>query len=519
MTIRTLATLLLLAAASAAAPTPSRGQAAPPVRLVVNADQGRYTISRHVYGQFMEHLGHGIYDGVWTKDAAGQWHFRDDVVAALKKIRVPNVRWPGGCFADKYHWRDGVGPRAQRPSIVNTNWGNVTEDNSFGTHEYMELMQRLGAEPFIVGNVGSGSVQEMSDWWDYLNFPGASPMADLRRKNGREAPWNVRFWGVGNEPWGCGGNMRPEYYADVYKRYASFLSPYGATTPFRIAAGGYADNPRWTEVLMRDAGSMIDGIDLHYYTIVNNWTVKGSATGFGEKEWFKALKEAGRADETLTRHSTIMDQYDPQKRVALILGEWGIWHDVEPGTNPGFLFQQNTLRDAFVASVTLDILNRHADRVRMANIAQMINVLQAMILTRGDSMLLTPTYHVYEMYVPHQDATLLPVDGAAGAGSYRLGDDSIPAISASASRDREGRIHVTMSNLDPNRAQTVELELRGARASTVTGRILTAGAMNAHNTFAQPDIVKPAPFGGARVSGSTLTVQLPPKSIVALELR
>jgi len=490
-----------------------------PLRLVVNADLGRDTISRHIYGQFAEHLGRDIYDGFWTKSGSGRWHLRDDVVAALRKIQVPNLRWPGGCFADRYHWKDGIGAPERRPTIVNTMWGNVTEDNSFGTHEYLELVDRLGAAPFIVGNVGSGTPQEMADWWEYMNFDGTSPMTERRRNNGRKAPWNVRFWGVGNESWGCGGNMTPEYYADVYKRFATFLAPYGPARPFRIATGPNSEDYRWTDVVMRDAGRMIDGLDLHYYTVAGSWSKKGSATDFTEREWFAALEKALHVEELITRHAAIMDRYDPQKRVALVVGEWGMWHDVEPGTNPGFLYQQNTLRDALVASVSLDVFNRHADRVRMANIAQTINVLQAMILTQGERMILTPTYHVFELYTVHHDATLLPISLAGEGGRYEYEGRSIPAVSASASRDREGRIHVTLTNLDPNHTRTVSAELRGAHVSRASGRVLTAAAMNAHNTFEQPNTVQPEPFNAVRVSGERLSVELPPKSVVLLELQ
>jgi alpha-N-arabinofuranosidase len=487
-----------------------------PLRLVVNADLGRDTISRHIYGHFAEHLGRGIYDGFWTKSGSGRWHLRDDVVAALRKIQVPNLRWPGGCFADRYHWKDGIGPAKQRPTIVNTMWGGVTEDNSFGTHEYLELVERLGAAPFIVGNVGSGTPQEMAEWWEYVNFDGGSPMAALRHTNGRAAPWNVRLWGVGNESWGCGGNMTPEYYADVYKRFATFLPTYGSTRAFRVATGPNSEDYRWTEAVMRDAGRMIDGLDLHYYTVVGPWSKKGSATEFTEREWFTALQKALRLEEMIVRHSAIMDRYDPQKRVALVVGEWGMWHDVEAGTNPGFLYQQNTLRDALVAAVSLDMFNRHADRVRMANIAQTINVLQAMILTQGDRMIVTPTYHVFELYTVHHDATLLPI--SLDGGRYEYEGQSIPAVSGSASRDSTGKIHITLSNVDPNLPHTVRCEVRGARVARAAGRVLTAGTMNAHNTFEQPAAVRPAPFDGVRVSSEGITVELPAKSIVVLEL-
>jgi alpha-N-arabinofuranosidase len=503
-------------------PLLSLGLAAPavaqaPVRLVLSADQGRDTISRNLYGQFMEHLGRGIYDGVWTKSGGGDWHVRDDVAQALKNIAVPNVRWPGGCFADYYHWRDGIGPKSERPTIVNTVWGGVTEDNHVGTDEYLAFVNAIGAEPWIVGNVGTGTPQEMANWWEYVNFPGQSPMADQRKANGHAEPYQVEMWGVGNESWGCGGSMTPEYYADLFRRFATFLRPYGGTRPYLIATGPNVSDYDWTEGFMKNAGRMADAIDMHYYTVVGSWQEKGSATEFTEKEWFTALQKSLHMDELITRHSAIMDRYDPEKRVDLIVGEWGMWHDVEPGTNPGFLYQQNTLRDALVASSTLDIFAHHADRVKGANIAQMVNVLQAMILTKDDRMVLTPTYWVYEFYKVHHDALALPITMQAGA--YAFEGDTIPAVSASASKDAQGRVHVTMSNLDPNRARTVETSIRGQSVSGVTGRILTGSAMSAHNSFEQPEAVKPAPFTGARVANGTLTVQLPPKSVVVLELR
>jgi len=487
-----------------------------PLQLVIHADQGTDTISRHIYGHFAEHLGRDIYDGFWFRAGTGEWHLRDDVIEALKRIRVPNLRWPGGCFADYYHWKDGIGPRDQRPTLVNTVWGGVTEDNSFGTHEYLELVDRLETEPFIVGNVGSGTVQEMAEWWEYVNFPGISPMADQRRANGREDPWNVSFWGVGNESWGCGGSMTPEYYADLYKRFQTFLRPYGGTRAYRVATGPNSGDYNWTEVLMREAGRNIDGLDLHFYTITGTWRDKGRATQFSEAEWFEMMRNTMQMEEFIDRHSAIMDEYDPGGRVDLIVGEWGTWHQVEEGTNPGFLYQQNSLRDAMVAAWNLNLFNNRAHRVRGANIAQTVNVLQAMVLTRGEEMILTPTYHVFELYTVHHDATLLPTD--LEEGTYALGEESIPALSASASRDAQGRIHLTLANLDPNAPRTVSARISGAEVSTVTGRILTAEAMNAHNTFEAPTVVGAIAFHGAVLRDGTLTINLPAKSVVVLEL-
>ena len=428
--------------------------------LVVHADAAKDTISRYIYGQFAEHLGHGIYGGIWVGENSSIPNtrgIRNDVVAALKAIKVPAVRWPGGCFADEYHWKDGIGPRAERPKMVNSNWGGVTEDNSFGTHEFMDFCEQLGCEPVICGNIGSGTVKEMSEWVQYLNSDGDNPMTQLRRKNGREKPWNVKFWGVGNETWGCGGIMSADHYANELGRYSFFLKNYGASPLFRIASGGLEEDYNWTETIMKKWKSTdgwlqgyMNGYSLHSYT-VNDWNHKGSATHFGEKEWFTTLSKTLKMEGQIAKHSAIMDEYDPQKRIGLVVDEWGNWFDVEPGTNPGFLYQQNTLRDAMVAAVNLNIFHKHCDRVKMANIAQMVNVLQAMILTKENEIVLTPTYYVYKMYTVHQDAVLLPVD--LQSASYTDGKDSISALSVTALRDKEGRIHVSLANLDPAKAQ------------------------------------------------------------------
>ena len=486
-------------------------------RLVVNADQGKHKISRNIYGHFSEHLGQCIYGGIWVGENSpipNVRGIRKDVVQALKQIQVPNLRWPGGCFGDTYHWKDGIGPREKRPSIVNVHWGGVTENNHFGTHEFLDFCSQIGADPYISGNVGSGTVQEMAEWVEYLTFEGKSPMSDLRRANGREQPWKVPFWGIGNETWGCGGNMRPEYYADVYRHFATFVRGSRENRISRIAVGPSDDNYQWTEVMMRDAGQSLDGLALHHYTV--DWQNKGSATQFDEAGWFKVLKKTLFMDTLVDRHSTIMDRYDPNKRVALVVDEWGTWYDVEPGTNPGFLYQQNTLRDALVAGINLNIFNNHCDRVRVANIAQMINVLQAVILTQDEKMVLTPTYHVFDMYKVHQDAEMLPI--AVPSEEYEFQGEKIQAVSASASRDSAGRIHITLTNLDPNKERRLPIDLRGATPSKVSGKVLAGDAINAFNSFDRPDRVKPAAFGGARLLAGGLEVTLPARSVVLLEL-
>jgi alpha-N-arabinofuranosidase len=367
-------------------------------RIIVNADQGSDIISKHIYGHFSEHLGHCIYGGYWVGEDSpipNTRGIRNDVVQALKDLQIPNLRWPGGCFADEYHWMDGIGPRDKRPKMVNTHWGGVTEDNSFGTHEFLDLCEQLGCEPYITGNLGSGSVEEMSKWVEYITFDGESPMSNLRKQNGREKPWKVKFWGVGNENWGCGGNMTADFYSDQNRRYATYCRNYGDNQLYKIACGSNGGDFNWTETVMKNAGYQMQGLSLHHYTVPNTWADKGSATQFSEADYFSTIEKTLVMDNFVSRHSAIMDLYDPMKRVGLIVDEWGTWYNVEPGTNPGFLYQQNTLRDAIVAGINLNIFNRHASRVKMANIAQTVNVLQAVILTDNEKMVLTPTYWVY----------------------------------------------------------------------------------------------------------------------------
>jgi len=490
--------------------------------ITVQAADPEVTISRHIYGHFAEHLGRCIYGGFYVgednENIPNIHGVRKDVVEALKKLRIPNLRWPGGCFADTYHWKDGVGPKVDRPKIVNVWWGGVTEDNSFGTHDFLNMCELIGAEPYLSANVGSGSVRDVADWIQYVNFEGVSPMSDWRKKNGREKPWNVKFWGVGNEAWGCGGNMTAEYYANVYRQYATFMTSWSKNNRiFRIASGANGSDYHWTEVLMRDIPRrMLEGVALHHYSVID-WGNKGPAAEFSEEQYFQTMKEALRMEEMVTRHSTIMDKYDPDKKVALVVDEWGGWYNVEPGTNPGFLYQQNTMRDAMIAGVTLNIFNNHAERVRMANLAQTINVLQAVILTDEEKMILTPTYHVMEMYNVHQDAKLLPV--SVRSGDYSFGNGKLPAVSCSASIDSLGVTHVSLVNIDAHKANDVTLDFFGRKYHTVTGRILTSAALQDHNTFDDPEKVEPAPFKGARLKDQTLEVKIPPFSVVVLELK
>jgi alpha-N-arabinofuranosidase len=472
------------------------------------------TINKNIYGHFAEHLGKSIYGGFFVGDTSkipNTNGVRNDVVAALKALKIPNLRWPGGCFADTYHWKDGIGPKENRPTIVNQWWGGVTEDNSFGTHDFLNMCELLGAEPYLSGNIGSGTVQEMADWVQYTNFASKSPMSDLRKKNGRTEPWNVKFWGIGNEAWGCGGNMKADYYADEYRKYTTFL-PENIT---RIASGASSDDYNWTETLMKNVPlKMLNGVALHHYSVID-WNKKGDAVDFTEGQYFATMKEALKMEELVTKHSAIMDKYDPEKKIDLVVDEWGGWYDVEKGSNPGFLFQQNTMRDAVLAGATLNIFNNHAERVRMANLAQCVNVLQAVILTDKAKMILTPTYHIMQMYSVHQDAKLLPL--TLNSPLYTYNGETLPALSASASKDKNGLTHISIVNVDTKKANTIEIDLKELGIKNITANILRSSKLQDFNSFDNPTKIQPANFKEFNIKKDKLTLTIPAFSVVMLE--
>ncbi|UCF38047.1 MAG: alpha-N-arabinofuranosidase [Acidobacteriota bacterium] len=488
-------------------------------RLVIEAypDTPSEKISRHIYGHFAEHLGRCIYGGFWVGEGSeipNVRGIRTDVVEALKKVSPPVIRWPGGCFADEYHWKEGIGPKEERPPMLNTHWGRVVEDNSFGTHEFMDLCEQLGTEAYVAGNVGSGTVEEMQDWVEYMTYAGDTEMGLLRKANGREDPWKVPFMGIGNENWGCGGQMEPEFYAELFRRYSTYVREYSGNQLTEIAGGAGSDDYRWTEVLMRDVGRRMDAMSVHYYVVPNTWQKKGPATGFGEADWFSVMRKSLELDPVLQRHIAIMDRYDPENRVQLMVDEWGTWYDAEPGSTPGFLYQQNSLRDAVSAAIMLNIFNSHARRVKMANLAQTVNVLQAMILTEGDKMVLTPTYHVFEMYKVHQDADLLTT--RLQTRPYHFEEGKVDRLHASASR-KDGKLYISIANTDPRIAEPLEIELRGARASNIQGRILTADQLDTHNTFENPDQLKPQRFSSVERTDRGISLTVPGRSVVVLQ--
>lgn len=481
------------------------------ISILINADDRLGHISPEIYGHFSEHLGRCIYNGIYVGENSpipNTDGIRNDIIEAFRNIKAPVFRWPGGCFAEEYHWQDGIGEKALRRKIVNTNWGGVTEDNSFGTHEFMRFCELVGCKPYINGNVGSGSVREMSEWIEYMTSDAESPLTEQRKKNGRAEPWKLEYLGVGNENWGCGGNMRPEYYADVYKRYQTFCRNYSGNRLYRIACGPSSADYNWTEVMMKNLDSNnVDAIDLHYYTMPV-WPEMESATDFDDELYYKTIAAANFSDELITRHSEIMNRYDPEKKIGLVIGEWGCWHKVEEGTNPGFLYQQNTMRDAIVAAIELNVFNRHSDRVVMANLAQAVNVLQSVILTEGDKMIKTPTYHVFDLFKTHQNNEAVY---CYTQNENMSEGKNAPMISVSASVN-EKSMTVTVANCSLTEEAAVECSIFEFKASSVSCRILTNEA-HSYNDFDCHDRVSITEHT-AVIKDNVLKLNIPPCSVV-----
>lgn len=485
------------------------------VSVLINAQDKMAVIRPEVYGHFSEHLGRCIYNGIFVGEDSKIPNvngIRTDIVEAFQNIKLPVLRWPGGCFAEEYHWKDGIGPKDERKKLINTNWGGVTEDNSFGTHEFMELCRQIGCKPYINANMGSGSVQEMAEWIEYITSDADSPMVNLRRKNGQNDPWRLEFLGIGNENWGCGGNMRAEHYADTYRIYQSFCKNYSGNQLYKIACGPSSSDYNWMETMMKNLNTnVVNGIDLHYYTMPI-WPKMDSATEFDDKLYYKTIGSAYYTDELLTRHIEIMNRYDPENNIGLVVGEWGCWHQVEPGANPAFLYQQNTMRDAMVAAIELNAFNNHSKRVVMANLAQTVNVLQSIILTDGERMIKTPTYHVFDLYKEHQNGTAVycfTEDVQTGK------TNPVKMISGSASV-KDGAMTITLSNCSMKEEAQVCCEIAYFRYKQVKARILTNDA-HAYNDFDAPDEVGIDEYQVTKV-GESLVLVLPPCSIISIQL-
>ena len=496
-------------------------------QVTITADTGnaKEKISKHIYGHFSEHLGNCIYGGIWVGEDSSIPNtngIRADVADALIEAGIPSLRWPGGCFADEYHWKDGIGPKNKRPPMINTHWGMVSEDNSFGTHEFLELCELLGCEPIFAGNVGSGTVRELSEWVEYVNADIKSLMTMLRAENGHPEPWYVKYWNIGNESWGCGGNMTPEIYFDNMVQYSTFMRNYPGKRLYKIIVGPGGSDTEWTERLLKKAADngklgMFNAISMHYYTVPGpSWRQKGSATEFGEKEWIVTIRKALGIEGLIEKNIEIFKKYSPWRKIGLAVDEWGCWHNEEPGTKGGFLYQQNTLRDAMVAALSLNIFNNHCDWVKMANIAQTVNVLQAMILTKDAEIVKTPTYYVYKMFKVHQDATLIPTELESPV--YDFGDESIPALSVSASKNDAGEVHFTLANFDPHNSHKIKIPVESGLDFSY-GEILTSAEINDFNDFGKEEKVTTSEFKHAKVSDNNLEFEIPAKAILMLELK
>ncbi len=477
-------------------------------------------IDRHIFGQFAEHLGTQIYGGIWVGPKSkipNVRGIRKDVVGALRALHVPDVRWPGGCYADQYHWRDGVGKR--RVARVNVAWGNAPDPNTFGTNEFMDFADQIGTEAYVSLNVGSGTVKEAADWVEYMTAGQGTTLAKERAANGHPKPYKVAMVGIGNESWDCGGLMTPQFYTDQLKLYGRFVTNFNTAAPMKkIAVGPGTADTEWTEAVMdtwkkRHGWSFdFDGLSMHQYTWFGGWPPSMPGTGFGEHDYAAVLSETLKMDGLIAKQSAVMDKYDPEKKIALVVDEWGGWYAPAPGSNPAFLQQQNSQRDAILAALNINIFARHADRVRAANIAQMVNVLQAMILTDGPKMVLTPTYYVFKMYVPFQDSTFLPV--SYDAGSYKFETFTLPRVDVLAAKTKDGKIVVSLTNVDPDRPATIDVAIPGA-SGTARGQVLAAPKVDSVNTFAAPKTVVPKP-ATASVSDGKLSVTLPPASVTVL---
>ena len=556
--LRATATIALMASApalaqTASAPAPVAEVQAEPGPLTIEADKPGATINRDIFGQFAEHLGTGIYGGVWVgkdRKIPNVRGVRSDVVGALKEIKVPVVRWPGGCFADEYHWRDAIGPAAKRKTTVNAVWAGAVEPNTFGTHEFMDFAEQIGSEAYVSINMGSGSVQEAAEWLEYMTAVPPASAAKERAANGRKAPYKVKYLGLGNEMWGCGGPNTADEYVTKMKGFAHFVHNYnpdqaspkidysliakdlmsgkpmdslpsGPNSMKRIAAGPNSADPSYTEVIMKAWKTRspiywdINGISLHQYTW-GSMPFNELATGFGEKDYATVLMQTTWMERSVKKHKEIMDKYDPKKHVALVVDEWGVWLKPKAGTEQMFLQQDQSLRDGMAAAMNINIFARHADRVRMTNIAQMVNVLQAMIVTEGPKMVLTPTYHVYKMYVPFQDATLLPI--SFNAGVYKFDKITLPKVDAIAAKGKDGKIWLALINLDPNNSTNVTANIPGITATSAVGEVLTAASFNTINNFEAPNAVAPKPYSAKAENGS-LVLRLAPHSVTVVELR
>jgi len=508
------------------------------------------TINPAIYGHFAEHLGGVVYDGIWVGENSkvpNTGGIRNALVDALKRIKAPVIRWPGGCFADSYDWRDGTGPRAQRPRRTNF-WADSPEwpknapsgpwkfdTNHFGTNEFLRFCQMSGAEGYLAVNVRGLGAQQFYEWIEYCNSPAGSTSLAERRGGGESSsrePFGVRFWGIGNETWGCGGNLTPEEYATEYRRFTAAVPRYGVDLKF-IASGANVDDYNWTRGFFsktveknRNLFNGIYGWGLHHYAWnlglgkTNDWfAAKGDAVKFNDAEHYELLREADRMESLINQHWTIMGEYDRQHRVKLVVDEWGAWY--RPGSEVApthLLGQQSTMRDALLAGLTLDTFNRHSDKVVMANVAQLINCLHSLFLAHEDKFIVTPTFHVFEMFMPHMGAKAVRAVFSAPEVQYTRVDKPAEFWGLSGSASLNGKqLTLTVTNPHLSEVREAEIAVRGGRPTAVDVRVLAVPDVHAHNTFENPDVVQPR-SGTAMMARGTISCRFLPASVTRLQI-
>lgn len=497
------------------------GLKAPELTVDVLLDEPVGTIKPSVYGQFTEHIGGVIYDGIWVgadSKIPNIGGIRKTLVDHVKRLGRVVVRWPGGCFADRYHWRDGIGPAAHRPRRFGR-WREATEPNTFGTHEFIRFCRLCEVEPYFAANVGTGSPEEFQQWVEYCNAPaGSTTLADERAASGDLAPLGVRYWGVGNESWGCGGKFTPEDYCREYRRFTEWLPEYGVK-PYLIAAGPNGNDLDWTRRFFAKwadgTRAPIQGWAPHYYC-----GTTGHALKFNADQWYEQLAKANQMEKLIVDQWNALAAHDPEHRIKLVVDEWGAWHPAGTEINPNHLFEQmGTLRDALVAALTLDTFNRHAEKVDMANVAQLVNNLHSLFLADGDKFVATPNFHVFEMYRPHHDATSVRIEVRAPAVAF--GPAAAPGrifrIAGSASRSGRRALTLTLVHTHATEPAEIAIRLRGGSAASVRRTVLTHQELNAHNTFARPETVVPRSTADD-MRGAELRCALAPASITRFDV-
>jgi alpha-N-arabinofuranosidase len=511
-------------------------------------DESKGTIAPEIYGQFTEHIGGVIYDGVWVGEQSripNRYGIRKELVERMNQIHVPILRWPGGCFADSYDWKDGIGPVAQRPKRTNF-WevdpdaarlhgkgAQVIEPNEFGTNEFMRFCQLTKAEPYLAVNLRSQPALEFDHWVEYCNAPaGGTTLGDMRAKSGFTDPFNVRYWGVGNESWGCGGNFTPEEYASEFRRYTTWIPEFGVDLQL-IGAGPNGNDIDWThkffEQIVTDHpyhNPHFKGWSIHHYASdlsrgkPHDWiTGKGDALKFEVVDWYEIMRECYRIEKIMSDQWAVMGQYDPEHQVKLVVDEYGPWYREGTELDPTHIFgQQVTVRDALATALTLDAFNRNCEKVSVATCAQLVNNLNALFLCHEDRFFATPNFYVFEMYAAHQGAQSLRAEFGAPDIHYDRDGKDTTFWGLNGSASRKGRT-VTLTMVNPSLSSPVDTQiaLRGGDATAASGVVLNASDMHAHNTFDQPEAVKSASLA-VSVSSGLLKVSIPPASVSKIEI-